>query len=82
MGPRAVLDTVVKRKIPSPFQESNPRTPFIQPVAECYTDWAIMTLLVWGNKFYSTEKSILELGMAKAKLQRYRYCSLRHWKLK
>jgi hypothetical protein len=25
--PRAVLDTVVKRKIPSPRRESNPRTP-------------------------------------------------------
>jgi hypothetical protein len=27
IGPRAVLDTVVKRKIPSPHRESNPRTP-------------------------------------------------------
>jgi hypothetical protein len=27
MGPRAVLDAVVKRKIPSPRRESNPRTP-------------------------------------------------------
>jgi hypothetical protein len=26
MGPRAVLDAVVKRKIPSPRRESNPRT--------------------------------------------------------
>jgi hypothetical protein len=38
MGPRAVLDTVVKRKIPSPRQESNPRTPIVQPVAQFYTD--------------------------------------------
>jgi hypothetical protein len=29
VGPRAVLDTVVKRKIPSPRQESNPRTPIV-----------------------------------------------------
>jgi hypothetical protein len=36
--PRAVLDAVVKRKIPSPRRESNPRTPIIQPVAQCYTD--------------------------------------------
>jgi hypothetical protein len=42
VGPRAILDVVVKRKIPSPCQESNPRTPIIQPVAQCYTDWAIM----------------------------------------
>jgi hypothetical protein len=31
-GPRAVLDAVVKRKIPSPRRESNPRTPIVQPV--------------------------------------------------
>jgi hypothetical protein len=30
-GPRSGLDTVVKRKIPSPRQESNPRTPIVQP---------------------------------------------------
>jgi hypothetical protein len=39
VGARAILDTVVKRKIPSPHQESNPRTPIVQPVAQCYTDW-------------------------------------------
>jgi hypothetical protein len=33
VGPRAVLDAVVKRKIPSPRRESKPRTPIIQPVA-------------------------------------------------
>jgi hypothetical protein len=40
VGPRAVLNAVVKRKIPSPHRESNPRTPIIQPVTQCYTDWA------------------------------------------
>jgi hypothetical protein len=34
VGPRAVLDVVVKRKIPSPRRESNPRTPIFQPVAQ------------------------------------------------
>jgi hypothetical protein len=29
--PRAVLDTVVKRKIPSPRRESNPRTSIVHP---------------------------------------------------
>jgi hypothetical protein len=29
MGPRAVLNAVVKRKIPSPRRESNPRTPIV-----------------------------------------------------
>jgi hypothetical protein len=37
-GFQAVLDAVVKRKIRSPRQESNPRTPIIQPVAQRYTD--------------------------------------------
>jgi hypothetical protein len=38
VGPRTVLDTVVKRKIPSPHRESNPRTPIVKPVAQRYTD--------------------------------------------
>jgi hypothetical protein len=37
VGPRAVLDAVVKI-IPSSRRESNPRTPIIQPVAQRYTD--------------------------------------------
>jgi hypothetical protein len=38
MGPRAILDVVVKRKIPSLCQESNPRTLIVQPIAQHYTD--------------------------------------------
>jgi hypothetical protein len=38
VGPRAVLDAVVKRKIPNPRGESNPRTSIVQPVAQRYTD--------------------------------------------
>jgi hypothetical protein len=41
VGLRAVLDAVVKRNIPSPRRESNPRTPIVQPIAQRYTDWAI-----------------------------------------
>jgi hypothetical protein len=33
VGLRALLDTLVKGKIPSPFWEWNPRTPIAQPVA-------------------------------------------------
>jgi hypothetical protein len=44
VGSRAVLDAVVKRKIPSLRRESNPRTPVVQPVVQHYTDWAIMAL--------------------------------------
>jgi hypothetical protein len=35
---RAILDVVVKRKIPNPHQESNPRTLIVQSIAQCYTD--------------------------------------------
>jgi hypothetical protein len=38
VGLRAVLETVVKRKIHSLRRESNPRTPTVQPVAKRYTD--------------------------------------------
>jgi hypothetical protein len=34
VGPRAVLDAMVKRKIPSPRRELNPRTLIVQPVAQ------------------------------------------------
>jgi len=37
VGPTAILDMVVKRKIPSPCQESNPTIPIVQPVAQHYT---------------------------------------------
>jgi hypothetical protein len=46
VSPRAVLDPVVKRKIPSPCQELNPRTLITQPIAQHYTDWAITALLL------------------------------------
>jgi hypothetical protein len=39
VGPRAVLDAVVKRKIHNPCRESNPRTPIVQPLAQrCTTE--------------------------------------------
>jgi hypothetical protein len=41
VGPRTVLDAVVKTNIPSPPRESNPRTPLVQPLAQRSTDWAI-----------------------------------------
>jgi hypothetical protein len=49
VGPRSVLDTVVKRKILSPRRQSKPRTPLVQPVAEGYTDWAIT--VKWKSKY-------------------------------
>jgi hypothetical protein len=44
MGPRAVLDAMVNRKIPNPRREWNPRTPIVQAVTQRYTDWAIAAL--------------------------------------
>jgi hypothetical protein len=32
MGPRTVLDAAVKRKIPSPRRQSNPKTLIFEPV--------------------------------------------------
>jgi hypothetical protein len=49
VGPRAVLDTVVKRKIPTSRQESNPRTTIVQPMA-----WLLYQLSYYGS-------SVLEL---------------------
>jgi hypothetical protein len=44
VGPRAVMDTLVKRKLPSLRQELNPRTLIVHSVAQRYTDWAITVL--------------------------------------
>jgi hypothetical protein len=41
MGPRVILDMVVKRKFPSPHQKSNPRTPITQPIASHCSAWSI-----------------------------------------
>jgi hypothetical protein len=51
VGPRAVLDAVVKRKIPNPLRESNPKTSIDQPVAQRHTDWAIMVLIFFLCKY-------------------------------
>jgi hypothetical protein len=37
VGPRAVLDAVVNRKIPSARRKSNPKTPIVQAVDQRYT---------------------------------------------
>jgi hypothetical protein len=50
VGPRAVLDAVAKRKIPSPRWESNPRTPIVQPVT--------MKIVVWSSVAHSVENLV------------------------
>jgi hypothetical protein len=62
MGPRAVLDAVVKRKIPSPRRESSPRTQIVQPLAQRYTDWAITALTFHNYK----DKHILTLCVVRS----------------
>jgi hypothetical protein len=57
VGPRAVLDAVVKREIPSPRRESNPRTPTVQPVAQRYTDWAITALMECTGQWIVPQQS-------------------------
>jgi hypothetical protein len=56
VGPRAVLDAVVKRKIPSPRRESNPRTLIVQPVAQRYTDWHVNWSFRERNKLYKNRE--------------------------
>jgi hypothetical protein len=58
VSPRAGLDEVEKRKIPSPRRESKLRTPIVQPVASRCTDWAIPALsqsLPWYLHAHKTE---------------------------
>jgi hypothetical protein len=59
VGPRAVLDAVVKRKIPSPRRESNSKTPIVQPVAQHYTDWAITALISTMRHIYKKTLSLV-----------------------
>jgi hypothetical protein len=56
-------DTVMKRKIPSPHRESNPRTPIVQLVASRYTDWAMTILkLKWDNIKMGFMKIVLNVA--------------------
>jgi hypothetical protein len=48
MGPRAVLDAVVKKIISSPRRELNPRSPIIQPKCVC----KINNLIEMRNEIY------------------------------
>jgi hypothetical protein len=45
VGPRAVLDAVVRRKIPSTSRESNPRTLIVQPIAQRKTKGRMINII-------------------------------------
>jgi hypothetical protein len=55
VGPRAVLDTVVKRKIPSPLRESNPDRPSRSP--------ALYRLSYHGSCVYEVPRIIVLLNL-------------------
>jgi hypothetical protein len=54
VDPRAILDPVVKRKIPSRRRESNLRTLIVQPVTQRYTDCALPNdMFFWWDNFHN-----------------------------
>jgi hypothetical protein len=61
LGPRAVLDAVVKRKIPSHCRESNPRTPIVQPVRTHLESACTCNTVLHCRKFGSIINSVLGL---------------------
>jgi hypothetical protein len=78
VGPRAVLDAVMKRKIPAPRRESNPTTPIVQPVAQRYTDWAITALFA---KFHRLRKtSVFCVVLCNRTWDKICFIFVRHWR--
>jgi hypothetical protein len=74
VGPRAVLDAVVKRKIPSPHRESNPDLPIVQPIASRYTDWAIPAHKIISD-IISKYPAIMEANSVSTDIYRFILCS-------
>jgi hypothetical protein len=57
MSLRAVLDAAVKRKIPSPRRESNPRTPIVRPICDSKILMQIQILFPLSIRVYSAHSS-------------------------
>jgi hypothetical protein len=76
VGSWVVLDAVVKRKIPRPRWESNPRTPIVQPVAQCYTDWAMTALdkTIVSNELAQSCGTNRDISIPKTTLHVEVYC--------
>jgi hypothetical protein len=77
VGSRAILDAVVKRKIPSPRRESSPRTPIVQPVGRQGGEANCADRRIWAGDdlLYVTERipvSGQRYGLSEIKLS----CSL------
>jgi hypothetical protein len=60
-GPQSRSGRGGEEKNSKPPQESNPRTPIVQPVAQRYTDWAI-TALFHGTGYHLKSCSSLSLS--------------------
>jgi hypothetical protein len=61
VSPRAVLDVVVRRRIPNPHRKSNPRTPIVQPVAPPppkKTMGSIMTICYWKRTLVHWDSTV------------------------
>jgi len=54
---------VVKRKIPSPRRESNPKTPIVQPVSQRYTDCYYIDLLLYSDHNEEKLDKIFSCGL-------------------
>jgi hypothetical protein len=63
VGTRADLEVAVKRKIPSPRRESNPRTPIVQPVAQSL--YRLSYLLPCNDKRCSHLRSLPRIHLHK-----------------
>jgi hypothetical protein len=59
VGLRAGLDAVVKRKIPSPYRDSNP--PIIQPVAQCDTTELSWLLSILKGRQFKSEMNVVKV---------------------
>jgi hypothetical protein len=65
VGPRAVLDAVVERKIPSPRRESKPRTLIVQPIAQRYTT-ELSQLWIYAYFLYVVSSADTDIAMSQS----------------
>jgi hypothetical protein len=75
-GPQSRSGRGGEEKNSQPRRESNPRTPIVQPVAQCYTDWAITALnlmffLTKTCNLKATEISINSLQITRHSLTKF-----------
>jgi hypothetical protein len=69
VGPRTVLEAV-KRKIPSPRRQLNPRTPFVQPVAQRYVIQNVGILIFSFFFFCTVHRMIKDFDLNGSKISK------------